>query len=144
MSEADAIVTYRGVVYPWQCDHMGHLNVMWYVGKFDEATWVLCSAIGLTAAYFREADRGLAAVRQELTYQRELVAGDTVAVRSKLLEVGRTSLRFAHEMINAETGEVAAVTELTGVHLDRGTRRSCPFPAAIAERARAMVSAPAR
>src|SRR6266542_3912128 len=22
-------ITYRGVVYPWQCDHMGHLNVMW-------------------------------------------------------------------------------------------------------------------
>ncbi len=20
--------TYRGVVYPWQCDHMGHMNVM--------------------------------------------------------------------------------------------------------------------
>lgn len=21
-------VTYRGTVYPWQCDHMGHMNVM--------------------------------------------------------------------------------------------------------------------
>ena len=29
-------ITYRGVVYPWQCDHMGHMNVMWYAGKFDE------------------------------------------------------------------------------------------------------------
>jgi acyl-CoA thioesterase FadM len=36
---ADLIDTYRGVVYPWHCDHMGHMNVMWYVGKFDEATW---------------------------------------------------------------------------------------------------------
>ena len=24
--------TYRGIVYPWHCDHMGHKNVMWYVG----------------------------------------------------------------------------------------------------------------
>jgi acyl-CoA thioesterase FadM len=31
--------TYRGTVYPWHCDHIGHMNVMWYVGKFDEATW---------------------------------------------------------------------------------------------------------
>ena len=33
------VITYRGTVYPWQCDHMGHMNVMWYVGKFDEASW---------------------------------------------------------------------------------------------------------
>lgn len=31
--------TYRGTVYPWQCDHVGHMNIMWYVGKFDEANW---------------------------------------------------------------------------------------------------------
>ena len=24
--------TYRGTVYPWQCDHVGHMNIMWYVG----------------------------------------------------------------------------------------------------------------
>jgi acyl-CoA thioester hydrolase len=35
-------LTYRGTVYPWQCDHIGHMNVMWYVGKFDEATCI-CS-----------------------------------------------------------------------------------------------------
>jgi acyl-CoA thioesterase FadM len=28
------VETYRGAVYPWHCDHMGHMNVMWYVGKF--------------------------------------------------------------------------------------------------------------
>lgn len=22
-------ITYRGVVHPWHCDHMGHMNVMW-------------------------------------------------------------------------------------------------------------------
>jgi acyl-CoA thioester hydrolase len=32
---SDLIETYRGAVYPWHCDHMGHMNVMWYVGKFD-------------------------------------------------------------------------------------------------------------
>ena len=37
--ETDA--TYRGTVYPWQCDHVGHMNIMWYVGKFDEANWNL-------------------------------------------------------------------------------------------------------
>ena len=39
-------LSYRGAVYPWQCDHMGHMNVMWYVGKFDEATWNFFSDSG--------------------------------------------------------------------------------------------------
>ena len=47
-------VTYRGTVYPWHCDHMGHMNVMWYVGKFDEATWHLFSSIGFTPEHLRE------------------------------------------------------------------------------------------
>jgi acyl-CoA thioester hydrolase len=46
------IITYRGVVYPWHCDHMGHMNVMWYTGKFDEACWQLLSMLGLTQARF--------------------------------------------------------------------------------------------
>ena len=41
-------VTYLGTVYPWQCDHVGHMNVMWYVRKFDEATWNFFHQLGLT------------------------------------------------------------------------------------------------
>ena len=27
--------TGRAVVFPWHCDHLGHLNVKHYVGMFD-------------------------------------------------------------------------------------------------------------
>jgi hypothetical protein len=43
-----AEATYRGTVYPWQCDHVGHMNIMWYVGKFDEANWNFLARPGLT------------------------------------------------------------------------------------------------
>lgn len=59
---ADMVITYRGTVYPWQCDHVGHMNVMWYVGKFDEGTWNFFNELGLTPAYFTERQRGMAAV----------------------------------------------------------------------------------
>ena len=39
----ELLIAARGVVYPWQCDHMGHMIVMWYTGKFDEPTWHLLS-----------------------------------------------------------------------------------------------------
>ena len=118
--------TYRGTVYPWQCDHVGHMNIMWYVGKFDEANWNLFARIGLTPTYLRESGRGMAAVQQNISYKRELLAGDIVEVKSELLEIGVKSIRFMHEMRNAETGEIAAACEITAVHMDRRARKSAP------------------
>jgi acyl-CoA thioester hydrolase len=71
----DSMLTYRGTIYPWQCDHMGHMNVMWYVGKFDEGSWQLLSSLGLTRARFEREGAGMAAVEQHIDYKRELHAG---------------------------------------------------------------------
>src|SRR5690606_23424354 len=82
---SEARITYRGTVYPWHCDHMGHMNVMWYVGKFDEATWQLFTALGAGPSFLRDANRGMAAVEQHCRYRRELHAGDVVTIRSEVL-----------------------------------------------------------
>ena len=123
------IETYRGAVYPWHCDHMGHMNVMWYVGKFDEATWNLFAEIGVTAAFLKEKHRGMAAVQQNITYKRELLSGDVVAVRSGFLEMREKVAKFVHEMRHAKSGEVSAVCVLTAVHMDSRIRKSTAFPA---------------
>ncbi|GAB1644427.1 acyl-CoA thioesterase [Krasilnikovia sp. MM14-A1259] len=136
----ESLLTYRGAVYPWHCDHMGHMNVMWYVGKFDEATWNLFTTLGITPDYLRSSSRGMVAVEQHLTYQREVFAGDTVTVHSALLEVREKVMRFRHEMRNP-SGETAAVTTLTGVHLDTVQRASCPMPVEILDTARSLLSA---
>jgi acyl-CoA thioester hydrolase len=127
--ETDA--TYRGTVYPWQCDHVGHMNIMWYVGKFDEANWNLFRKVGADAvlpARSRPRHGRRAADRH---YKRELLAGDIVEVRSRLLEIRDKSISFLHEMRNAETGEIAAACEFVGVHMDRQARKSTPFAPAI-------------
>jgi acyl-CoA thioester hydrolase len=136
---SDLPITYRGVVYPWQCDHMGHLNVMWYVGKFDEATWQYFAMLGLAPSFLREQNRGMAAVQQNITYKRELHPGDVVVVRSGVLEIKEKAIRFFHEMRNDETGEISAISEMTAVHLDTVRRKSCPFPGQFVERARQAV-----
>jgi len=136
---SDLPLTYRGVVYPWHCDHVGHMNVMWYVGKFDEATWQFFASFGLTPSFLREQGRGMAAVQQNITYKRELRAGDVVSIRSGVLEVKEKAIRFFHEMRNDETGEIAATAEMTGVHLDTVLRKSRPFPKQVFERARALI-----
>lgn len=60
----ETAATYRGTVYPWPCDRVGHMNIMWYVGKF-------------------------------------------------------------------ETGEITAVCEITGIHMDRQALKSAAFAETI-------------
>ena len=133
------IETYRGAVYPWHCDHMGHMNVMWYVGKFDEATWNLFAEIGMTPAYLKEKSRAMAAVQQNISYKRELLSGDVVAVRSGLIEMREKVAKFVHEMRQARTGEVAAVCVITAVHMDSRARKSTAFPAEFLARGKARL-----
>ena len=131
---AEPFVTYRGTVYPWHCDHMGHMNVMWYVGKFDEATWQLFTSIGLSPRRLRDEGIGLVAVEQRLEYKRELIAGDQLTIRSSVEEVREKALVLLHEMTNDETQQVAARTTITGVCIDMTTRKARPLPEDIRER----------
>ena len=139
----EALLTYRGTVYPWHCDHVGHMNVMWYVGKFDEATWHLFNTIGLSAPYLRSAQRGMAAVEQHISYLQELHAGAVVSVRTRVLEVKERSLRFEHEMVDDATHSVAARTTLKAVHLDAVQRKSAAFPATVIAKAQALIASTA-
>ncbi len=128
------VLTARGVVRPAHCDHMEHMNVMWYTARFDEATWHLFHMIGVTPSYMRTQKKGMAGVQQDTTYKQELFAGDLITVWSRILEMRERVIRFYHEMRNEETQAVAATTTLTAVHLDRVTHKACPFPAEILER----------
>jgi acyl-CoA thioester hydrolase len=133
------VETYRGTVYPWQCDHMNHMNIMWYVGKFDEANWQFFAMLGLTPSFLRDQGRGMAAVDQRIVYRRELHAGDVVSIRSGVLEAREKVMRFVHEMRNDAVEDVAAVTILTAVHLDRQVGKASPFPVDVLARMRERV-----
>jgi acyl-CoA thioester hydrolase len=140
---AEGLITYRGVVKAEQCDHMGHMNVMWYVGKFDEASWQLFAAMGLTRSRMEKEKHGVAGVEQRIEYKRELRAGDVVTVRSAVGEVKDKVVRLTHVMTNDETGEVAAIMHLVCVYFDTDARKSLPLPLDIRERASGMIVAAA-
>ncbi len=121
-------LTYKGAVYPWHCDHMGHMNVMWYVGKFDEATWSYFASLGLTPAKLRDNARGMAALEQNLTYKREVLPGDTLEIYTSTVEIKDKTVRFNHEMIDCETGEIVSICELLAVHMDTNARKAIALP----------------
>lgn len=123
--------SFKGVVYPWECDILNHMNVQFYVAKFDAASWHFMAELGLTPKYFQEEHRGMVAMEQRIRYFSELVAGDLVAVKSQLLEIRSKSLRFRHQMFNTQTDELAAEAEIIAVHINTITRKSGEFPAEI-------------
>ncbi len=134
-------ISYRGTVYPWNCDHMGHMNVMWYTSKFDEASWQFLASIGLTRKFLQQSGRGLAAVEQNIIYKRELRAGDTVTVHTSIIELKEKAMILSHEMSDDESGEIAATAAITGIFISTSTRRPEVFPIAIREQASAYLAA---
>ena len=93
---AGAIETYRGTVFPWECDANGHMNVRFYVAKFDEGTWQFMAQIGASREELKRRNCGPMAVSQNIAYTRELVPGDTIVVRSSVIALGKSSCRFRH------------------------------------------------
>ncbi len=133
------IETYRGVVYPNQLDHMDHMNVQWYTAKFDEGTWHLFAAFGITSTYIRENNRGMAALEQTTKYKAEVMVGDLLIIKSEVLEVKDKTIRFIHIMYNSETGEEVASSELVAAHLDRNKRKACSLPEHIRDKCAALI-----
>ena len=127
--------TFRGVVYPWQLDQMGHMNVQFYTARFDEATWHYFAALGITPDYLREQRRAMMAVDQHTQYRKEVLAGALIVITSELVKLGRSSVRFRHSMRDAISGEEVATTELVGVHVDAATRKPVPVPEDFTRRA---------
>lgn len=133
--------TYFGTVYPGETDHMGHLNVAHYVQKFDSATWNFFFNIGVTPSMLRDTPLGLAAVEQVLNYKKELMPGDVIEIRTRILDLYDKKVRFRHEMIHRESGLVAATCELLGVCFDRETHKSRSFPPEVFQKAQAALQA---
>ena len=141
MTNDTAIETCRGVVYPWQLDHMDHMNVQFYTARFDEATWHFFAALGMTTGYFKANRRGMAALEQRTLYKKELHAGDLIRITSELLEIRPKTIRFVHRMYDAGSGAEVATTELVGAHIDTDARKAVPFPDDIVSRQRSFFDA---
>ena len=56
------VETYRGVVFPWHCDQLGHMNVRHYVAMFDDASFHLLTAGGMNMSGMNETGKSFADV----------------------------------------------------------------------------------
>ena len=135
MSE-QGVVTYAGVVHPWMCDTMGHLNVRHYVAMFDDASFQLLGRV--TGKEDPEAGLGWADVRMEIDYKHETPVGTLVTIRSRVEKVGASSLTYAHEMAGTLDGVVHAQMRTVTVRFDLRRRGKVELDPKTRERALAL------
>lgn len=113
------IETYVGVVHPWMCDAMGHLNVRHYVAMFDDASFQL---LGRIADPHLTPTLGWADVRMEIDYAHETPVGTLVTVRTVVEKIGKSSLTYLHEMRGTLDGVLHARVLTVTVRFDLKAR----------------------
>ena len=69
------IETGRAVVYPWHCDHLGHMNVQHYVGMFDVGAFHFLSMLGFGSHDMHEQSATLVDAQHTIRFIREQPAG---------------------------------------------------------------------
>jgi acyl-CoA thioesterase FadM len=98
MDEAPALVeTYRGGVAAWECDAFGHLNIAFYVERFADAALDFLER-GAPGRRWRT-------LALDTFYDRELRAGEGLAIRSGLVSADENSVLLAHEASATASGE---------------------------------------
>lgn len=127
-TDTDWAETCRAVVFPWHCDHIGHMNVRWYAHFFDDAGFHLWSMKGLSGAQLEELNVGLVVARTDTNFIRELTAGSMLVVRSAYTGIGSKSIRHTQRMFNADTGTLCAEQHTVEVMFDPRTRKSTAMP----------------
>lgn len=119
---------YRAAVAPEWIDYNGHMNVAYYVLAFDRATDHLLDYLGIGENYRRTANCSIFVLEAHVTYERELRAGDTFAIDTRLIDADRKRLHLFHAMTTPGSDAPAATIEVMALHVDLTGPRSAPLP----------------
>jgi acyl-CoA thioester hydrolase len=109
-------------------DGNGHLNVRHYLGILDDAEWIVFDEFGAGNQASEAGIGGMFALEQFLTYRREVLVGDEVAVHLRLLDREPRMLHLVSYLVNHTRSEVAASMESLEAYVDYSTRKMAPFP----------------
>ena len=121
-------ITHRSTVTEDQIDHLGHMNVRFYGENSREGSAVVLAE--LTG----DASITFTPLFVYTRHHREQLLGARLLVRSGVVDVATDELRLYHELVNEDSGVIAA-TFVHRLRADGGAE----LPADVAERARARV-----
>jgi acyl-CoA thioester hydrolase len=133
---AEWVHTFKGAVLASEYDFASHMNSRMYVSRFDQATWFLLHAIGMTPASMKQQSLRVAIVRQNYQFLEELRGGELVEIKSGFLSVGEKYFRFLHQMFDDESGQMVATCDSVAVQASLESGKSVPLTASLQEKAK--------
>lgn len=136
---AEWIETFKGVIDAREYDPNAHMNTQAYVSRFDQATWFLLAAVGLTPRTVRARKRRIAVLRQGFNFVHELKGSELIVIKSGFVAVGDKHLRFQHRMIDTERDMLMAACDGTAVEVSLENERAAPIEVAIKDRAKSLL-----
>ena len=126
--------THRGLIFPWNCDNYGHMNVRFYWDHFDDSAFQTWTVLGCSPELFADASIHAVTGRNTINYISEMAAGTFFVITAGLTRIGNRSVTFTHRMHNAKTAELCATMTGTEVMFDPQTRKSTEIPADLRQR----------
>jgi acyl-CoA thioesterase FadM len=122
------------VVDAWDCDDSAHLSLRALVNLCSTGARQYLATLGLTGERFLRERITVAAVDYLIDVVQRPGLGRNVTLRSAFLSGSAKSIRFAHHLVDSDTGTLYAVVEIVGVMLDLATHRSTEIPADVKQR----------
>src|SRR5262249_25311661 len=133
------LFTHRLEVRFRDCDPLGHVNNAVYLTYLEQARFGLWRKLwGMDLDVAPAHKPGVILARAEVDYKIPARFGDELEVRVFLARVGRTSLTYTYEVVDA-AGRIVAAATTVQVMYDYKTAR----PVSIPDDVRAMLGQPA-
>jgi acyl-CoA thioester hydrolase len=120
-------------VPPEFIDENGHMNIGRYLELGGHALWQRFQHdLGMDESYIPERGMSTFTAEHHLQYFSELLEGEDVSVRVRLLERSDKILHTVALVVNESQQRIACAVETIVVHIDMSRRRPTPFPDDVA------------
>lgn len=108
---------------PNECDTNNHMNVMYYINKYEHAARNFFHSIPDLSQSLDD-NVGLAVLEQHVNYLKEVFVDDILYINSQLTAVGNKTLTVEHIMYHGVTHEVVSRVSIVTVLFDKSLRKA--------------------
>jgi acyl-CoA thioester hydrolase len=123
-----AMLTHRGTLDPFECDTSVWVTPRFQIARFGQASSQLIARLGLPKHVARGRNLGSAVLDYAIEYRTPLRTGQTIDIRSGVLETRPKVFRCFHHLIDTEQNRIATVIEIALLFFDLSARKSVAMP----------------
>lgn len=138
--------TWAGDCSAWECDELGHLNMSYYLDKFEQARMGLFIQLGLVEAFRPDAYSTVRSRDIHIKYLAESRPGNPLRIKSAIIALHETTAEVGHVMYHID-GRMAATLREVVEHVYLPEDKIFAWPTRLKNRAAAhtdQLPAPAR